>query len=342
MRRLLQISFAFVCAFTSHAGDADADWKRVLALDAGPQARSSSSAEAQAAVMEHLTKQERVIREFIAGHAGDTREFEAKLRLARLLFMRGQIVGGKPAGEGARFLDEMEKTATPGQRTEIEFTRLAEAMRRLQKPTGPQRTELFADARRFQSAHPDDKRLGALLSEIALLFESEPKTMRTLLLEAQALTHDEDLKARIADDLRRVEMLGQPVALGFKPAGGRRVDIAEYRGKAVLLVFFAAWSEPSMDAVVELQRAAAALPKDRVQLLGVSLDTKPEKLGDFARTKKITWPVWCDGQGWESPMIRALGINALPTVWLIDGEGRLRSLNALEGTVGQVRELLGK
>src|SRR6185369_12254683 len=106
---------------------------------------------------------------------------------------------------------------------------------------------------------------------------------------------------RIADDLRRVEMLGQPVALGFKPSGNRRVDIAEFHGKAVLLVFFAAWSEPSMDAVVELQRSIAALPKDRVQLLGVSLDTKPEKLGDFARTRKITWPVWCDGKGWESP-----------------------------------------
>src|SRR6185369_9210656 len=110
---------------------------------------------------------------------------------------RGTIAGGKHAGDGARFLEEMEKTATAEQRTEIEFTRLAESMRRLQKPTAPQRTALLADARRFQSAHPDDKRLGALLSEIALLFETEPKTMRTLLLEAQARTYDEDLKARI-------------------------------------------------------------------------------------------------------------------------------------------------
>ena len=54
----------------------------------------------------------------------------------------------------------------------------------------------------------------------------------------------------------------------------------------------------------------------------------------------VTWPVIFDGKGWESPLIRELGINELPTVWLLDAKGRLRSLNALEGTAAQVRQLL--
>lgn len=342
MRRLLHLVFAFAFTLTVQAGDADADWQAVLALDAGPQAAARTSTEAQAVILDHLAKQERALRGFMAGHAGDAREFEAKLRLARLLSVRGRIVGGKNAAEAARLLAELEKAATPEQQTEIEFTRLAENMRDLQKPTARQRDTLLADARSFQAAHPGDKRLAALLAEVALLFESDPKTMQALLVDAQALARDDDLKARIADDLRRVELVGKPVELSFKPSGGRPVALADYRGKIVLLVFFAAWSEPSMDAVVEVQRIAATLPKDRVQLLGFSLDTKPEKLDDFARSKKIAWPVWCDGKGWESPLIRPLGINALPTVWLLDAEGRLRSLNALEDTAGQVRQLLGK
>jgi hypothetical protein len=56
----------------------------VLALDAGSEGQDHVVGRAQGAVMEHLAKQERVIREFIAGHADDARVFEAKLRLARL------------------------------------------------------------------------------------------------------------------------------------------------------------------------------------------------------------------------------------------------------------------
>ena len=48
---------------------------------------------------------------------------------------------------------------------------------------------------------------------------------------------------------------------------------------------------------------------------------------------------WADGKGWESPVVRDLGINGLPTVWLLDGKGRLRSLNALEGAAGKARQL---
>ena len=57
------------------------------------------------------------------------------------------------------------------------------------------------------------------------------------------------------------------------------------------------------------------------------------------KSRALTWPVAFDGKGWESPLVRGLGINALPTVWLLDARGRLRSLNALENTVAQIRQL---
>ena len=44
----------------------------------------------------------------------------------------------------------------------------------------------------------------------------------------------------------------------------------------------------------------------------------------------------------KSPLIRTFGINTLPTVWLIDHAGKLRSLSALENTTGQLKQLLGR
>jgi hypothetical protein len=51
----------------------------------------------------------------------------------------------------------------------------------------------------------------------------------------------------------------------------------------------------------------------------------------------VTW----DGKGWDSPLMRALGINSVPTTWLLDKNGILRSLDALEDPNGQIRKLLG-
>ena len=42
----------------------------------------------------------------------------------------------------------------------------------------------------------------------------------------------------------------------------------------------------------------------------------------------ITWPTYFNAKGWESDLVRSLGINAIPTLWLVDKRGVLRSINA--------------
>ena len=44
------------------------------------------------------------------------------------------------------------------------------------------------------------------------------------------------------------------------------------------------------------------------------------------------------GKGWDSPFARACGVNAVPTVWLVDSKGRLLSLNLLEETGKQLSD----
>ena len=129
-------------------------------------------------------------------------------------------------------------------------------------------------------------------------------------------------------------------ALSAASTDGKTINVEAYRGRIVIVCFFATWSPPSILALDSIKRALAAFPKDRVQFLGVSLDTKPEPLGELLRTKAPDWPVLRDGLGWESPLIRSFGINALPTVWFLDREGKLRALDALENTSGQIRQLL--
>ena len=342
----LAVSFflLLVSAMPMLAADADADWQRVIDLDAGPSTEMRNQDEARAAALTHLNAQEKALRSFLADHPGDAHTFEAKMRLSRLLRIRADFQSSdKARTESRQILDELRKTAsTPEQHVEVDFAGVTALMASLRNATPALRDSLLSSVRKFQADHSDDRRLPALLVETATLFDSQPNIKEKLLHDAQPLTTDEELKGRIADDLKRLDFVGKEVPLRFEGAEGKKVDIADYRGKIVLLIFFADWSPPAMAALENLQKTLIRLPRDRVQAIGISLDEKQQDITNTVQRYHITWPVICDGKSWESPLVRSLGINTLPTVWLIDPKGHLRSLKGQDGTFEQVRQLLGE
>ena len=343
-RRLL-LWFTVLCAVAlgpgAAAGDAAAEWQAIVALDSGPAQISTPGQNARATALVHLDRQEKALRAFVAAYPTDSHSFEAQLRLARLLQIRADIGGSdRLLTEATRLLDTLEKTASPEQRVEIDFARLTQRMRTLGRPTSAQREQLLTDVRTFQQHHPGDRRIAALLAETATLFTSDPKTMRSLLISAQGIAPDSELRARIADDLKRLDLLGKPLSLEGTTVQGQRLQLAKFRGSVVLVVFFAAWSPPSKDALTTAKRAVASMRSDSVVAIGVSLDTQKPPLERLLQQQEISWPILYDGLGWESPLARRYGVNALPTAWLVDKRGRLRSLSALESAEPHIRQLL--
>jgi len=336
--KALTAAVLFALGVAAWAGSADEDWLAVTALDRGPQMRAG--ADARQVAGGHLDRQEKALRGFVAAHPGDQRAFEAQLRLTRLLEIRGGFQGSEKArAEAKQLLDALEKSATPEQRVEVDFARVTRLMRGAQKAPASLREQLLAAARRFHVEHPGDRRAPELLVEVATLFDQQPKVKSALLNDANALTIDPALKGRIADDLRRLDLLGTRLKLSFQSAQGAAVNVDDFLGRPVVVVFFADFSPPSMDAVARVQRALATLDKNTAVALGVNLDPKREALDAALRATGLTWPVAFDGRSWEGELVRSLSINALPTVWLLDKQGRLRSLNALEETAEKVRQL---
>lgn len=320
-------------------GSADSDWQSITALDAGPDSMPKTPAEARPVFLAHLGKQEKALRAYLKEHPSDVHRVETRLRLARVLQLKADVQDAKIVSpEVDTLIKEAEKMAGPVQRADAKFARISYDMRSMREPTPQQKQRLLDAARSFQSSFPEDRRLAALLAEVATLFDLDPKTKQALLIKAQAHATDEELRARITDDLRRVELVGQPISLRFAPEGADAIDIADHRGKVVVLIFFAAWSPPAVEAILKLQKELTGFSGEKVQFFGVSLDSKREPLEALVTEQKIEWPIICDGQAWESPLVRSLGVNALPTVWLIDREGCLRSLDALTGTASQVKQ----
>jgi hypothetical protein len=74
----------------------------------------------------------------------------------------------------------------------------------------------------------------------------------------------------------------------------------------------------------------------------VSLDESRVAFNSRFRELRADWPTHFDGLGWGGTIPRSLGINALPTVFVIDKRGVLRSINARASYETWIRQLLSE
>lgn len=121
---------------------------------------------------------------------------------------------------------------------------------------------------------------------------------------------------------------GAPKALpgiAFTDADDKPLTLADYRGKAVLLNFWATWCAPCVKEMPSLDRLQAAMGKevgkDRFVVVPLSLDgpSKP-KVQPFYKDKNLAnLGIYFDK---GRKVQQALDVSVLPTSILIDGQGR--------------------
>ena len=62
----------------------------------------------------------------------------------------------------------------------------------------------------------------------------------------------------------------------------------------------------------------------------------------FTKDKNMTWPQYFDGLVWENKIARRFGIEGIPTMWLVDKQGRLRNPEAGDDLEAEVTRLLSE
>jgi peroxiredoxin len=108
-----------------------------------------------------------------------------------------------------------------------------------------------------------------------------------------------------------------------KDLDGKPLSVANYKGKVVLVDFWATWCGPCVAELPNVLKAYEAHHKDGFEIIGISLDQDETKLKNFIKDKNMSWQQYFDGKGWANKLAAKYGVQSIPATYLLDGEGKI-------------------
>jgi uncharacterized protein (TIGR03067 family) len=120
--------------------------------------------------------------------------------------------------------------------------------------------------------------------------------------------------------------LGKPAPeLEGEDLAGKPLKLSEFRGKVVLLSFWATWCRPCMRMVPHEKSLVNRLPSNSFAVVGVNGDVDPKQLRDVIENENITWRSFKNKAGGQRAISEKWNIPGWPTVYLIDQKGIIRN-----------------
>ena len=152
---------------------------------------------------------------------------------------------------------------------------------------------------------------------------------RTLTAYGKKITKSATAPANVS------QLVGKPLELSGVTDLGSELDWASYRGKVVLIDFWASWCAPCRAQMPKIKAIYEELDRKKFDVVAVNLDRSAEAFEEYSKEHQSPWPnvIGDDGRA----LAELYGITALPTMMVVDGEGKIlavgHSVQALRAAI---------
>lgn len=147
--------------------------------------------------------------------------------------------------------------------------------------------------------------------------------------EELAANSDNEIFAQVAEMLKA--QLNKPAGgttpeLSGTTLEGKDISLADYKGKVVMIDFWATWCPPCVAEIPNVKKAYEKYHDKGFEIIGVSLDRTVEPLKEFIADKGLTWPNIFDADQKVS-LADKFSVTSIPSIFLLDQTGKIVAVN---------------
>ncbi|MGO9467699.1 MAG: redoxin family protein [Isosphaeraceae bacterium] len=173
-------------------------------------------------------------------------------------------------------------------------------------------------------------------------YNGEEKTAREQYSKVVEKYPASEASKKAGGAVRRLDLVGKSLALKGPGLKNETIDSAQFAGKTQLYVFWATWAGPFKVEMPELVKVYQKYHDKGLEIVGINLDNERGEVDAFLAAHQAPWAQIFEGGGMESRLAIEYGIISVPTMFLVDADGKVvsRSLRNSADLDRQLEKLL--